>query len=61
MDAMGPSAAAFVTTYRWSAFIQFNPLLHVPAFVMGIATQRLFLLARSSRSKSAKDTAGFSC
>ncbi len=45
--AIGPSASAFVATESWSAFIQYNPLLHVPAFVMGIATQRLFLLERS--------------
>jgi len=47
--AMGPSASDFVTTERWSSFVQYNPLLHVPAFVMGIATQRLFLLQRSER------------
>jgi peptidoglycan/LPS O-acetylase OafA/YrhL len=31
----------------FSAFIQYNPLFHVPAFIMGVATQRLFLLERS--------------
>ena len=46
---MGSAASAFVSTERWSSFVQYNPLLHVPAFVMGIATQRLFLLERSGR------------
>src|ERR1700722_9278489 len=33
---------------RWvSAFLQYNPLFHLPAFVMGIAAQRLFLLERN--------------
>jgi peptidoglycan/LPS O-acetylase OafA/YrhL len=50
--AMGPSLAVSASTVRWAAFIQFNPALHLPAFVMGIAGQRLFSLEKSWRSSA---------
>lgn len=58
--AMGPGAAASLSGEQWSSFIQYNPLLHVPAFVMGIATQRLFLLERSGRWVNSWRPAAFS-
>jgi peptidoglycan/LPS O-acetylase OafA/YrhL len=59
--AMGPSAAAFISTEQWSAFILYNPLLRVPAFVMGIATQRLFFLWRSSRFVNSWRSVALAC
>jgi peptidoglycan/LPS O-acetylase OafA/YrhL len=43
----GPSLASLLGKESVSAFLQYNPLFHVPAFAMGIATQRWFLLERS--------------
>ncbi len=43
----GPSLAGLLGQDWVSAFLQYNPLFHVSAFVMGIAAQRLFLLERA--------------
>ena len=46
---LGPSPAALASTRDWAAFVQFNPVLHLPSFVMGIALQRLFALERGGK------------
>jgi peptidoglycan/LPS O-acetylase OafA/YrhL len=42
----GPGLAGLLGKGWVSAFLQYNPLFHVPAFIMGIAAHRLFLLER---------------
>jgi len=44
----GTAAQTIAYTTRFAAFMQFNPALHLPAFIMGIALQRLFTLERPS-------------
>jgi peptidoglycan/LPS O-acetylase OafA/YrhL len=43
----GANLVGFLARDWVSAFLQYNPLFHLPAFVMGIAAQRLFLLESS--------------
>lgn len=45
----GPRLADLLSQEWVSAFLEYNPLFHAPAFVMGIAAQRLYLLESSGK------------
>ena len=57
---LSPAAQSIAMTTRCAAFIQFNPALHLPAFVMGIALQRLFALERPGALVNSWRTAAIS-
>ncbi len=59
--AYGGTRLTDLMSRKWvSAFFEYNPLFHVPAFMMGIAAQRLFLLESSGKEVAFRRPAAMS-